>query len=121
MKTFNQISQSAVYKADDISVSLTVCGGSYGGGSEVLIVSYQTITGSLSPGGHPGSYNGQDAYNDLLVIDENHNNKPQRYADQGGNEWDSRFACGIGLQRPADSASAERERERVWQIVSFAA
>ena len=53
----------------------------------------------------------QDAYNDMLVIDENHNNKPQRYADQGGNEWDSRFACGIGLQRPADSASAERERE----------
>lgn len=38
MKTFNQISQSAVYKADDISVSLTVCGGSYGGGSEVLVV-----------------------------------------------------------------------------------
>lgn len=30
--TFNQISQSAVYKRDDISVSLTVCGGSYGGG-----------------------------------------------------------------------------------------
>jgi len=36
--TFNQISQSAVYKADEISVSLTVCGGTYGGGSEVLIV-----------------------------------------------------------------------------------
>lgn len=31
--TFNQISQSAVYKQDDISVSLTVCGGSYGGGA----------------------------------------------------------------------------------------
>ena len=29
--TFNQISQSAVYREDDISVSLTVCGGSYGG------------------------------------------------------------------------------------------
>lgn len=29
--TFNQISQSAVYKEDDISVSITVCGGSYGG------------------------------------------------------------------------------------------
>ena len=36
--TFNQISQSAVYKCDEISVSLTVCGGSYGGGSEVLVV-----------------------------------------------------------------------------------
>ena len=36
--TINQISQSAVYREDDISVSITVCGGSYGGGSEVLVV-----------------------------------------------------------------------------------
>lgn len=36
--TFNQISQSAVYRNDDVSVSITVCGGSYGGGSEVLVV-----------------------------------------------------------------------------------
>lgn len=27
----------------------------------------QTTTGTLSPGAHAGSYNGQDAYNDLLV------------------------------------------------------
>lgn len=105
MKTFNQISQSAVYKADDISVSLTVCGGSYGGGSEVLVVfgfdsynqeiseevaqplrshgggdttpkvmTYQTVTGTLSPGAHPGSYNGQDAYNDLLITGEANEN-----------------------------------------------
>ena len=38
MKAFNQISQSAVYQETDISVSITVCGGSYGGGSEVLVV-----------------------------------------------------------------------------------
>lgn len=38
MKTYNQISQSAGYREDDISVSITVCGGSYGGGSEVLVV-----------------------------------------------------------------------------------
>lgn len=31
MKAFNQLSQSAVYKEDDLSVSLTCCGGSYGG------------------------------------------------------------------------------------------
>lgn len=30
-KTFNQVSQSAVYREDDIAVSTTVCGGSYGG------------------------------------------------------------------------------------------
>ena len=38
MMTFNQISQSAVYRKDEVTVSLTVCGGSYGGGSEVLVV-----------------------------------------------------------------------------------
>ena len=32
-------------------------------------MSYQLVTGSLSPGAHPGSYNGQDAYNDMLVIE----------------------------------------------------
>lgn len=35
---YNQISQSAVYREDETTVSLTVCGGSYGGGSETLIV-----------------------------------------------------------------------------------
>lgn len=48
MKAYNQISQSAGYKADDISVSLTVCGGSYGGGSEVLICGQ--VSTEKSPG-----------------------------------------------------------------------
>lgn len=30
----------------------------------------QRVTGTINPGGHPGSYNGQDAYNDLLVVDD---------------------------------------------------
>lgn len=42
MRSYNQISQSAIYKEDDVSVSVTVCGGSYGGGSEVLIVTENT-------------------------------------------------------------------------------
>lgn len=33
------------------------------------IVTYQSVAGTLNPGGHPGSYNGQDAYNDMLVTD----------------------------------------------------
>lgn len=33
-------------------------------------MTYQKVTGTLSPGAHPGSYNGQDAYNDMLVIDD---------------------------------------------------
>ena len=31
-------------------------------------MSYQEVTGSLSQGAHPGSYNGQDAYNDMLIV-----------------------------------------------------
>ena len=37
-------------------------------------MSYQEVTGTLNPGAHAGSYNGQDAYNDLLVVDENIHN-----------------------------------------------
>ena len=33
-------------------------------------MSYQNVAGTLNPGGHPGSYNGQDAYNDMLVVDD---------------------------------------------------
>lgn len=33
-------------------------------------MTYQTVTGCLSPGAHPGSYNGQDAYNDMLVVED---------------------------------------------------
>ena len=50
-------------------------------------MSYQNITGSLSPGGHPGSYNGQDAYNDLLVTehgDSNGNRTGKRRNHVGG-------------------------------------
>lgn len=30
----------------------------------------QNVTGTLSPGAHAGSYNGQDAYNDMLVVED---------------------------------------------------
>lgn len=36
----------------------------------VQCVSYQNVTGTLSPGAHAGGYNGQDAYNDMLVTDD---------------------------------------------------
>lgn len=35
----------------------------------VQCVSYQEVTGCLNPGAHPDSYNGQDAYSDMLVTD----------------------------------------------------
>jgi len=51
-------------------------------GRTVVIIkdmSYQETTGTLSPGAHAGSYNGQDAYNDMLVVDDgvfNSENRP---------------------------------------------
>lgn len=33
-------------------------------------MSYQRVTGALIQGAHPGSYNGQDAYNDMLVVQD---------------------------------------------------
>lgn len=38
-KTFNQISQSSIYREDDVAVGITCCGGTYGVGSIVLVVS----------------------------------------------------------------------------------
>ena len=36
------------------------------GGNQVPLI-YQKVAGTLSPGTHAGSYNGQDAYNDMLI------------------------------------------------------
>lgn len=38
-----------------------------GTGGNQIPLTYQAVTGTLSPGAHAGSYNGQDAYNDMLV------------------------------------------------------
>lgn len=41
-----------------------------GGGNVPMVMeqqTYQETKGTLSPGSHPGSYNGQDAYNDMLI------------------------------------------------------
>lgn len=41
-------------------------------------MSYQRVTGSLMANSHPGSYCGQDAYNDMFVTERNndlHNSK----------------------------------------------
>lgn len=44
----------------------------------VVIMTYQKVTGCLSQGAHPGSYNGQDAYNDMLVVDDGKNDFVRR-------------------------------------------
>lgn len=38
-----------------------------GTGGNQIPLTYQKTTGTLSPGAHAGSYNGQDAYNDMLI------------------------------------------------------
>lgn len=41
----------------------------HGEGKGDTNVTYQNKTGTLSQGAHPGSYNGQDAYNDMLITE----------------------------------------------------
>ena len=54
----------------DTELSPTIERGSGDGGNTLPMV-MQDTTGTISPGGHPGSYNGQDAYNDMLIANEN--------------------------------------------------
>lgn len=54
-------------------------------------MTYQKIAGTLNPGGHPGSYNGQDAYNDMLVTDDGayHGNRTGKCRNHEGGVSDS--------------------------------
>lgn len=63
-----------MYREDDISVSLTVCGGSYGGGSEVLIVY------DLSKDNRP--FDGKQPSGELLRT-----RRVQRYVRDGEEQW----------------------------------
>ena len=55
-------------------------------------MTYQRTAGTISQGAHPGSYNRQDAYNDMLVTDGVFNSKNRR------------------VQTVAESLDFERER-----------
>lgn len=59
-------------------------------------MSYQTITGSLSPGGHPGSYNGQDAYNDLLITGDANENDFVHRGGETAQTLDASYFKGTG-------------------------
>ena len=54
------------------------------GGNQVPLT-YQQTTDTLSPGAHAGSYNGQDAYNDMLVCGAP---SPKPYAQKRFAEYD---------------------------------
>ena len=75
-------------------------------------MSYQKVTGSLMANSHPGSYCGQDAYNDMFVTEEMRVLHRKR-ADQSGNERDGRS---LKLHaRSTGCVDREREREREWR------
>ena len=66
-------------------------------------MTYQKVVGTLNPGGHPGSYNGQDAYNDMLVVENDRNNIDiKEHVSQKRNQESGRNIGCNGLQRPAN-------------------
>ena len=73
-------------------------------------MSYQNVTGALTQGAHPGSYNGQDAYNDMLVIDENSKHRKRATAQHGDGRTGE--SSGLYARCPSNSDKRERERER---------
>lgn len=46
------------------------------------VIGMQKTTGTLSPGAHPSGFNGQDAYNDMLVITNESSEHRERTASQ---------------------------------------
>lgn len=55
-------------------------------------MTYQKTVGTLSPGGHPGSYNGQDAYNDMLITGGDDVLRRQRTTASGAADGSGRCA-----------------------------
>lgn len=47
------------------------------------VCTYQKVTGTLNPGAHAGSYNGQDAYNDMLVVSVKQQKKSKDFTVYG--------------------------------------
>lgn len=64
-------------------------------------MTYQSVTGCLSQGGHPGSYNGQDAYNDMLVIDDE-SSKHRKWATSQHGDGRSGKSSGLYARCPSN-------------------
>lgn len=79
-------------------------------GEAIVIIKsdMQATTGTLSPGAHPGSYNGQDAYNDMLITEYGVFNSANRRIQTIRSEQHS---CPKGLQecdRPNNRGGIEK-------------
>jgi hypothetical protein len=93
--------------------TLRASGGDIGKGSEALIV-YPKVTGALCANSHPGSYTGQDAFNNMLPVirredDDLLDISGDQHIHSGGGvkQFD-----GKGLQG-CTGFSAGREREKI--------
>ena len=95
--------ETLVFDASQITSKINGCHPKWGGpchpltreaGRAIVIIrekdmTYQRVAGTLNPGAHPGSYNGQDAYNDMLVTEYgvcngNRTGKRRNYEGGGG-------------------------------------
>ena len=72
----------------DTEIAPTIeAGGGEGGNNLPMILYEANVCGTLSPGAHPGSYNGQDAWNDMLVTDDGtimHGNRTSKCRNHEG-------------------------------------
>lgn len=74
-------------------------------------MTYQEVTGALSHGAHPGSYNGQDAYNDMLVIDDGSNVYRERASQPAKTERAA--GCAELYARPESGSDNEPPRGEI--------
>lgn len=78
---------------DDITIKIDGEGKAFTIGSRdykgAQCVSYQIVSGTINPGGHPGSYNGQNAYNEMLVTEDGllHRERTIRPAETVAESW----------------------------------
>ena len=73
MKQLYNKARNDQWELSDVCMTVIARYGTGGGNIPVVLedeMSYQKSTGTLTPGAHPGSYNGQDAWNDMLVTDD---------------------------------------------------
>ena len=60
-----------MWVAEDVCMAVISRFGTGGGNTPIVLEdNMQKVTGTLSQGAHPGSYNGQDAYNDMLIAEK---------------------------------------------------
>lgn len=68
------VQSKQVHTTDGVASTLYAGESTWGGGWQFILekkMSYQEKTGALMANSHPGSYCGQDAYNDMLITEEN--------------------------------------------------